>query len=206
MLARHRPAPVDLADHRKAAVAVVLREGPRSAEVLLIERALHPNDPWSGHMAFPGGRMEAGDPSTRATAARETLEEVGVSLENAEYLGPIDELTGNRRVTPRLVVSAHAFHLTEEQDFALQTSEVQEAFWFPLAGLHEEERQVEHLVPELPDVRFPGILVGQPKRHVVWGLTFRFLDRMLQVIEHPFERSWGNLTQFVDDRGEPRER
>ena len=96
MLAGHRPEPVPAETHQKAAVAVVLREGPRSAEVLLIERAHHPDDPWSGHMAFPGGRMEAGDDSTRTTAARETLEEVGVSLHGAEYLGHVDELTGNR--------------------------------------------------------------------------------------------------------------
>jgi len=207
MLAGHAPEPVLAETHEKAAVAVVLREGSRSAEVLLIERAHHPDDPWSGHMAFPGGRMEQGDGSTRTTAARETFEEVGVSLDGAEYLGHVDELTGNRRVTPRLVVSAHAFHVTEHQDFALDPGEVQQAFWFPLAGLHDRERQVEHVVESMPDVRFPGVVVGQPDRHIVWGLTFRFLDRMLHLIEHPFERTWGNLaTHFANHPEQSRTR
>ena len=200
-LSGHTPDPVVVDEHSKASVAVVLREGPRSAEVLLIERALHPHDPWSGHMAFPGGRMEPEDDSTRTTAARETFEEVGVELSGAEYLGHLDELVGNRRTTPRLVVSAHAFFLPEHQEFNLDPAEVQQAFWFPLEGLHEEHRQIEHSVPEMPDVRFPGILVGQPDRHVVWGLTFRFLDRMLDVLERPFVKPWGNVAQFREHAG-----
>lgn len=203
-LSTHAPDHVDSANHERAAVAVVLREGLHSAEVLLIERAVVNGDPWSGHMAFPGGRMEIADDSTRVTAARETFEEVGVELGRAEYLGHIDELVGNRRVSPRLVVAAHAFHLEEHQEFALDPKEVQQAFWFPLAGLHEAERQVEHVIPEMPDLRFPGIVVGEPDRHIVWGLTFRFLERMLHVIDRPFSEPWGNLSHFVDRAGNPR--
>lgn len=197
------PECVDSENHERAAVAVVLREGVHSAEVLLIERAIFEGDPWSGHMAFPGGRMETADDSSRVTAVRETFEEVGVELAHAEYLGHIEDLVGNRRVSPRMVVAAHAFHLQEHQEFALDPEEVQQAFWFPLAGLHEESRQVEHIIPELPDIRFPGIVVGDPDRHIVWGLTLRFLERMLQVIDRPFREPWGNLSQFVDRAGEP---
>lgn len=202
-LADHSPVLVDSEGHERAAVAVVLRDGVDSAEVLLIERALHEKDPWSGHMAFPGGRMERSDESTRMTAARETFEEVGVELNGAEYLGQIDELVGNRRVSPRLVVSAHAFYVAEPQAFRLEPSEVQQAFWFPLAELHDAARQVEHVIPDLPQIRFPGVVVGEPDRHIVWGLTFRFLERMLHVIEHPFAAPWGNLEDFVDRAAEP---
>lgn len=197
-LSGHRPTPLGIEPEDHAAVAVVLREGPVSAEVLLIERAVHERDPWSGHMAFPGGRMDPQDESLRSTAARETREEVGIDLAGAEYLGHIDELVGNRRFASKMVVAAHAFHLEAHQEFELEPSEVQHALWFPLVGLHERERQIEHVLPELPDVRFPGIVVGQPDRHVVWGLTFRFLERMLGVLEHPFERRWGNLDRYEE--------
>ncbi len=205
-LAAHTPERVEVEPEAQAAVAVVLREGPRSAEVLLIERAIHEGDPWSGHMAFPGGRMEAGDGTTGRTAARETFEEVGIELAGAEYLGPIDELIGNRRFASRLVVSAHAFHLEGHQEFVLDPAEVQHALWFPLVGFHDSDRQVEHVVAELPDVRFPGVVVGRPDRHVVWGLTFRFLDRMLDVLGHPFVRRWGNVHEMQHrfDRGSDR--
>lgn len=203
MLAGHAPVAVGAPDHERAGVAVVLRDGPVSAEVLLIERAIHDGDPWSGHMAFPGGRMEPADGSTRVTAARETHEEVGVDLSRSAYLGAVDELVGNRRVSPRLVVTAHAFHVTEPPCLALERREVQNAFWFPLAELHAEHRRVEHVIPELPRLRFPGVAVGVPGRHVVWGLTFRFLERMLALIERPFPARWGNLADFVDASGTP---
>ena len=55
-----------------AAVALVLSGDPADPEFLFIERAERKGDPWSGHMAFPGGRVEAQDESTRHTAVRET--------------------------------------------------------------------------------------------------------------------------------------
>jgi 8-oxo-dGTP pyrophosphatase MutT (NUDIX family) len=167
-----------------AAVAMVFREGPRSVEVLLIERAEREGDPWSGHMAFPGGRLEPGDESTLGTARRETFEEVGVELANAEYLGQLDDIVGNPRTSPTLVVAAHAFFLAEKQSFELAPEEVQAAFWFPLADMLEESRSVEYEAPHHSDFRYPGILVGIPDRHVVWGLTYRFVENLLSVLGH----------------------
>ncbi|MCA9639821.1 MAG: NUDIX domain-containing protein, partial [Myxococcales bacterium] len=65
---------------RFAAVAAVLRPTDADTEVLLIRRAEHEGDPWSGHMAFPGGRHDPTDPDLLTTARRETLEEVGLDL------------------------------------------------------------------------------------------------------------------------------
>jgi hypothetical protein len=47
-------------------------------------------------------------------------------------------------------------------------------------------------------MRFPGVLVGEPGRHVVWGLTYRFLERMLEILEHPLQERWGDLSHFND--------
>jgi len=198
-LASHRPERVELVDPAYASVAVVLREGPSSAEVLLIERAIREGDPWSGHMAFPGGRLDAADVSTLGAARRETFEEVGLELGDAEVLGQLDELVGNPRISPRLVIAAHAFHFERASDFVLDQREVQDAFWFPLADLHDEARHVDHMIDEMPDVRFPGIVVGEPGRHVVWGLTYRFLDRMLATLGNPLPDRWVDLSGYVED-------
>lgn len=187
-LGAHRSSNPVEDDDAHAAVAIVFREVAASVEVLLIERAEREGDPWSGHMAFPGGRYEADDDSSATTARRETFEEVGVELTHAEYLGRLDDITGNPKARPRMVVAAHAFYLTEHQAFDLEPSEVREAFWFPLAELLEESRSVEFEVPQRPEQRFDGVLVGHPERHVVWGLTFRFLENLLDVLGHSLPR------------------
>ena len=178
------PEQSEISDEAHASVAIVFREGPQSIEVLLIERAEREGDPWSGHMAFPGGRLERIDDSSASTARRETFEEVGIELGNAEYLGRLDDIEGNPRSSATLVVAAHAFFLIEEQEFELAPKEVQAAFWFPLADMLEEARSVEYAMAHRPDARYPGILVGIPDRHVVWGLTYRFLENLMDVLGH----------------------
>jgi 8-oxo-dGTP pyrophosphatase MutT (NUDIX family) len=197
-LAAYRPARVERVDRNQASVAVVLREGPHSAELLLIERAAREGDPWSGDMAFPGGRLERGDDSSQSTAARETFEEVGVDLSRARYLGRLDDRVGNPRISPGLLIATHAFHLEHAQDFMIDEKEVRTAFWFPITGLLDEARHVEHVIPQMPDLRFPGIVVGLPDRHIVWGLTFRILDHLLEVLGRPFVQEWGDARLFRD--------
>src|SRR4051812_31480098 len=77
---RALPLPPERPARRRAAVAVVLRERGGETEVLLIRRAERDGDPWSGHVAFPGGRADPGDASLEATAIREAREEVGLDL------------------------------------------------------------------------------------------------------------------------------
>lgn len=164
----------------------MLREGAAGAEVLFIERAMREGDPWSGHMAFPGGRLEGGDDSPRTAACRETLEEVGLELAAAEYLGHVCDLTGRSGSPTPMIVSAHAFHLQNDQPLTLDPAEVRSAFWFPLSALHDDARQTTHAIAQLPDRIFPAIVVGEPDRHFVWGLTYRVLEQMFAIVDRPF--------------------
>jgi 8-oxo-dGTP pyrophosphatase MutT (NUDIX family) len=176
---------------RRAAVAIVLTESAGSLDLLLIERAKRAGDPWSGQMAFPGGRVDAADATTRAAAERETLEEVGLSLAGSEYLGRLDDLPGLPVRSTDFAVSAFVFYASEPGALALN-HEVQDAFWFPLNALSERERLVDHPAEIESRRHFPGILVGEPGRHVVWGLTYRFLDRLLEILGQPLpERTLG---------------
>lgn len=187
--ARHRPEIVSDAPKRRAAVAIALQEFEGQLEVLFIERASRRGDPWSGHMAFPGGRVDDTDASPRAAARRETLEEVGVSLDGCEVLGQLDDSPGLPGTARELVVSAFVFHVTEPQPL-VPNYEVRRTFWFPVESLLDSRLHIEHPVTRGPRTHFPGILVGEPGRHVVWGLTYRFLEGFLQVIGEPLPERW----------------
>lgn len=177
-LAARAPRDVDGADiKRRAAVAAVLREGgPTGPEVLLIKRVDRVGDPWSGQMAFPGGRFEPSDPDLLATAIRESREEVGLHLpDHAELLGRLDDL---RTHTGDMLVRPYVFLL--QRPVVLEPNvEVAEIHWGELGPMQRGERDA-HVDWSAPagwsgptSMRFPGYDVNG---RVVWGLTHRMLQ------------------------------
>ena len=173
---RRRAAPPGA---RRAAVAVILAPGEDGrARLLYIRRSEQEGDPWSGHMAFPGGRVDPGDADPRAAAVRETWEEVGLDLSGARWLGRLDERVTPRRAGPaRLVITPHVFALDALP--ALRTNgEVAATHWFALDRLLAGEGRGTRTwrwrgVPVvLPAVRLDGT--------EIWGLTLRITDELLE--------------------------
>ena len=190
-------SPLLLDGSSRAAVAVVLRERERGPEVLFIERSRKENDPWSGHMAFPGGRLDGGETALQA-ARRETHEEVGLSLHDAESLGRLDDLTGRRAgASTGLIISAFVFRHHGETPLVYQEAEVAEALWVPVADLSAPERHIHKAFHGTGGMAFPGIVVGHPDRHIVWGLTYRFIEVFHRVVGRPFPNRWGAIEQLV---------
>src|SRR5215813_3812365 len=115
-LSRHQPTLVAREpDHAEAAVALVLAGTGTDLSLCFIRRAEHPLDPWSGHMALPGGRADPSDPSLRAVAERETFEEVGLVLGDPHWIGPLSEVLirlgeGGRQ----MILSPFVYYLGEE--------------------------------------------------------------------------------------------
>lgn len=206
-LGQYEARTVDVAGKRVAAVAIVLRDGVGGEdgvggpEVLLIERATREGDPWSGHMAFPGGRMDATDRDARAASERETWEEVGLDLAGAELLGRIDDLEGKHAANAQMVISAYAFYVRDPGPLSLLEPEVSDAFWFPLASFLDPETHVDYPMTRYGLGNFPGLRVGEPDRHIVWGLTYKFLEILLFIVDHPLPDRWGDVPA---DRRPPR--
>ncbi|HUG53809.1 MAG TPA: CoA pyrophosphatase [Vicinamibacteria bacterium] len=170
-LAARAPAPVIDPPSSRAAVALVLRDGPRGLEVLFIRRAEHPLDPWSGQMAFPGGRAEPGDADLRATAVRETREEIGVDLETAaEVLGGLDEVRAMARMRPmNLTITPYVFRLRQPFDPVL-SDEVRSMHWLPLGDLlGTARRSTMDYAHQGVSMQFPCLRVDEV---VIWGLTY----------------------------------
>lgn len=188
-LAGHEPKTVAPAPPRRAAVAVALRDDAGPLEMLFIERASRAGDPWSGHMAFPGGRVDGTDPGPREAAERETLEEVGLSLAGSELLGQLDDMQGMPGTARQLVVSAYVYHVADPSPL-VPNYEVRESFWFPVRSLLDPGLHVQHPMVRGSRTHFPGILVGEPGRHVIWGLTYRFLEGLLQIVGRPLPQRW----------------
>ena len=173
-------APVDPAlpsGHSEAAVSLILRSRVE-LELLLIKRAEAPNDPWSGHMALPGGKREPGDTSLLHTAVRETLEETGLALgTNGEHLGRLSRLDPSTRRLPPLTITPFVFGVDAEADAHTESPEVERVFWVPLTELTAPDAvgvyryRSEDLIR-----RFPAFMVDE---HPVWGLTYRVLDEFL---------------------------
>lgn len=186
------PLPADRAavhSNGQSAVALVLKDGPTGTEILFIVRSSHDRDPWSGNIAFPGGRYDAADPSHRATAERETLEELGLDLEQAEFLGELDQIVGaNLPVT----VSCFVYWLAGEVPLH-PNDEVERALWLPLATLLDCKR---HQLTEVAfqDKRFlrPALHILPPGGPVLWGITYRLTSSFLERLGSPLSRLPGS--------------
>src|SRR5829696_6110206 len=99
-LAQHPPVVVaPEPEMRLAAILLALRaRADGEPELLMIKRAEAEGDPWSGHIACPGGRMEDGDNDLAVTAVRETLEETGIDVaKDGRLLGQLDDLSPRTR-------------------------------------------------------------------------------------------------------------
>jgi 8-oxo-dGTP pyrophosphatase MutT (NUDIX family) len=170
-------------DAWSAAVAVVLCGPPDDVEVLLIERAAKDSDPWSGQMAFPGGKAEPVDTDSRATAIRETREEVGLALHRAQDLGQLLTIDGGRAVNKRFPVAAHVFGLDGVRPALEPNYEVADTVWMPLRHLTEPDRRIDFHYPPA-ERSFPGVRLDGDSP-VLWGLTLRFLTDLAVRLDLP---------------------
>jgi 8-oxo-dGTP pyrophosphatase MutT (NUDIX family) len=164
---------------RDAAVAAIFRVASHDAlELLMIERASYAGDPWSGHIAFPGGRREPYDVTLLDTALRETREETGVDILTAgRVLGALARVDPLSPSLPPLSIAPFVAVLTREVSLSI-SDEVAGAFWVPLAALQhvDASREVEVTLSNGTARRVRAFVHGG---YTIWGLTERILRDLL---------------------------
>ncbi len=163
----------------QASVALVLAPSADDLDLLFIRRRHDPRDFWSGHTAFPGGRLDAADANARAAAVRETHEEVGVDLGDATPLGRLDDLSGR---SASLVVSCFVYGL-EARPKLSTNHEVDAARFVPLVEVESPEHHTVSGFDYLGQtLELPAVQIFEPPSLPLWGLSYRFLELFMQAI------------------------
>jgi 8-oxo-dGTP pyrophosphatase MutT (NUDIX family) len=181
-LASHRPRKKLLRPlMKRSAVALILQLRNGELHILMIKRAEREGDTWSGHMAFPGGRKDAGDRNGFACAVRETEEEVGLKLGESDVcIGRLSEVNALSRVRGfGMAVTPYVFTLKREVTFS-PNYEVAEVVWVPLSFLRERANR------EIMKWKLKGMEIPLPAYYYegrrIWGLSLNMLDELLKLI------------------------
>jgi 8-oxo-dGTP pyrophosphatase MutT (NUDIX family) len=160
----------DAGEAPRAAVATVLREGTSGVEALFIKRADRDGDPWSGDVAFPGGKREPADVSLLRTALRETQEEVGLQLGASSFVARLPDV---RARMDGYRVAHFVLRLDDRAAELVTSSEVAAALWVPLRVLAGAE-------PCTTGSSFPALKLGD---YVLWGMTYRMVGHLLDAAQ-----------------------
>jgi len=177
----HKPAVFE-PTAAQASVAMILADGDNDLDVCFIRRAERDGDPWSGQVAFPGGRAGPADVTASGVAERETLEEIGLPLAASDLIGPLPVRPIQRQKLK--VMSPFVYYVgagAQTVATVREHLEVANVFWVPLHHLFDQRAATElEYPPGATATSFPGIQYGE---HVIWGLTLRVLESFADIMQ-----------------------
>ncbi len=163
------------AELRPAAVLVPLIDRAGGMSVLLTRRTAHLSK-HAGQIAFPGGRIEAGDRDAAAAALRETEEEVGLPRGHVTLIGRLDTyVTGTGfEITPLVGIVSVPFPLAADPFEVSEIFEVPLAFVLDPRNHHRTDRIYEH--------RPRTFFVLPFEDRFIWGATAGMLVNLAEVL------------------------
>jgi len=171
-----RPIAATLPSARAAAVLVPVFEEQGLARLVLTRRAAHlPSH--RGEVAFPGGKLHAGE-SAEDGALREASEEVGMDPAGVEVIGRLDELA---TVAGRFALTPVVGVLGERPTLVANPGEVARIFDVSIAELLDEETFHEERW-ELPGMGERPMYFFDVAGETVWGATARILHDLLHLV------------------------
>ena len=158
-----------------AAIALMLKPKNQDFKVLFVKRAENPADPWSGQVAFPGGKRDVKDKSLKQTVVRETLEETNINLlDGCRFLGVLAAIRSTRK--PEMKILPFVILLEHEPPIKLNIQELEGSVWISLEELARNKSTAKFSFGEVP-----AYIVGN---NVIWGLTYRILESFFHTLEY----------------------
>lgn len=159
-----------------AAVAIIQTYVPERC-FLVLRRAAHPDDPWSGHFSFPGGRKDRSDKDIMATCIRETEEETGITLaeEHLEAILPLEP--AGRTYNSPIWVQPYLFTLDGQPELLLDRSEIQGGLWLQADRFQDASK---HMKQEMVPGKFFNTFPIDD--YYLWGFTYRLLHAIIPPI------------------------
>lgn len=177
---------------RASAVLMLLGEGDRGPDLLLIERARAMRS-HAGQPAFPGGALDAGDAGPIAAALREAQEETALDSSGVEPFALLPDLWVP--VSDFIVTPVLAWWREPSPVRVADPSEVASVHRVPIEELADPARRMR--------VRHPSGYVGSGfdvAGLLVWGFTAGLISGLLELAD--WSRPW-DPERIVDlDPGE----
>ncbi|MDY6931495.1 MAG: CoA pyrophosphatase [Halobacteriota archaeon] len=162
-------------EYKEAAVALILKERDGDISIIFIKRSEDERDPWSGHMAFPGGRKDEEDESIIDTVMRETFEETGIDLREGKIIGRLDDVVPLFRTPGRnLIITPFVAFAPSEFDICT-CDEVDEVLEIPVSMLKKRAMKVQF---EGSDRKMSTY---HYKKYTIWGITAWILSQFFQI-------------------------
>lgn len=158
-----------------AAVAIIRCFTP-SEKLLILRRVSHPDDPWSGHFSFPGGRKEDKDHDLLTTCIRETKEETGILLDTEQLQGRLPLEPAGLNLKSPVWVEPFLFTIDYQPPLTLCQQEIQSACW--LNARLFQDIELHKKMEMVPGRIFP---VYPLEDYYLWGFTYRLLQSILKV-------------------------
>ena len=161
-------------DIKKANAAVILLLTPvgKDYEILFVKRVERLNDPWSGQIAFPGGKTDSTDRSLKDTAIREVFEETNIKIKEENILGVLkiirSEPKRHIRILPFIAI------IEKKPPIKLNKNELDTFFWIPYERIESSRGTINIGAKKIPAYIF--------KTDIVWGVTYNILNIFEKII------------------------
>jgi len=161
--------------HAGVLMPLIMKDG--ACSVLFTERT-QKVEHHKGQISFPGGGVEEIDDSFGATAIREAQEEIGLSPNDVDVLGRLDDTL---TLVSNYLIHPFVGRITTEADFVLNRHEVERVIRIPLKIFFSMDREaMDHWV-EYEGVRY-RTKAYQYEGDLIWGATARIMENFVEII------------------------